>query len=131
MISPRRWQVSARSLRGGLMQVDNRPVPKAVDPGALLRTLRAFKKGDFSVRLRQRYTGVAGEIVDTLNELIELAGGMSGEFDRISKVVGKEGRLAQRATIRDAGGEWSSCIESVNALIADLVQPTTEVGRVI
>ncbi|HVU50333.1 MAG TPA: response regulator [Polyangia bacterium] len=109
----------------------NQLFSETLDQGTLLRTLRAFKKGDFSVRMRQRYTGVAGEIVDTLNEIIELNDGMSGEFDRISKVVGKEGKLAQRATMQSATGEWSSCIESVNALIADLVQPTTEVGRVI
>src|SRR5262245_47297872 len=85
-----------------------------LDQGALLRTLRAFKKGDFSVRMRQRYTGVPGEIVDALNEIVELNESMANEFDRISKVVGKEGKLAERARMRDAGGEWSSCIESVN-----------------
>src|SRR5437762_211498 len=30
-----------------------------------------------------------------------------------------------------ATGSWSECIDSVNTLIADLVQPTTEVARVI
>jgi len=113
------------------MQAVKRSMPDVIDPGMLLRTLRAFKKGDFSVRVPQRYTGVAAEITDALNEIIELNEGMSNEFDRISKVVGKEGKLGQRATMRDAGGEWNSCVESVNALIADLVQPTTEVGRVI
>jgi HAMP domain-containing protein/CheY-like chemotaxis protein/signal transduction histidine kinase len=113
------------------MHVARQSTTETLDKGDLLRTLRAFKKGNFSVRMRQRYTGIAGEIVDALNEIVELNEGMAAEFDRISKVVGKEGKLAQRATMRDAGGEWSSCVESVNALIADLVQPTTEVGRVI
>ena len=113
------------------MQVVKRSMSDALDTGVLLRTLRAFKKGDFSVRMSQRYTGVAAEIVDALNDIIELNEGMADEFDHISKVVGKEGKLAQRASLREAGGEWNSCIESVNALIADLVQPTTEVGRVI
>src|SRR5262245_14883194 len=99
MISPQRRLLAARSPRGGLMNVDKRPLAQTVDSSALLRTLRAFKKGDFSVRLRQRYTGVAGEIVDTLNEIIDLSAGMSGEFDRISKAVGKEGKLAQRAAL--------------------------------
>src|SRR6185503_4150561 len=31
----------------------------------------------------------------------------------------------------DVDGSWASSIESVNTLIGDLVQPTTEVGRVI
>ncbi len=113
------------------MQVAKQSLSSNLDAGALLRTLRAFKKGDFSVRMSERYSGVALEIVETLNEIIELNEGMSNEFDRIAKVVGKEGKLAQRATLREGGGSWSSCIESVNDLIADLVQPTTEVGRVI
>ena len=39
--------------------------------------------------------------------------------------------MGQRAAISGAGGAWRQCIESINELIADLVQPTTEVGRVI
>jgi HAMP domain-containing protein len=113
------------------MQTAKHSVSDVLDTGLLLRTLRSFKKGDFSTRLPDRYTGVAGEIVDAVNDIIELNQGMAYEFDRISKVVGKEGKLSQRATLRDAGGSWTSCLESVNDLIADLVQPTTEVGRVI
>src|SRR4030095_16177187 len=46
-------------------------------------------------------------------------------------VVGKEGRLGQRAALPNARGAWQSCVESLHELIVDLVQPTTEVGRVI
>src|SRR5207245_2764844 len=53
------------------------------------------------------------------------------EFDRVATVVGKEGRIRQRASLPMATGSWSECIDSVNTLIADLVQPTTEVARVI
>jgi HAMP domain-containing protein/CheY-like chemotaxis protein/signal transduction histidine kinase len=113
------------------MQAVKQSVTDVLDAGMLLRTLRAFKKGDFAARLPDKYTGVAGEIAEALNEIIELNQGMSDEFRRISKVVGKEGKLVQRATLRDAGGSWNTCLDSVNDLIADLVQPTTEVGRVI
>jgi HAMP domain-containing protein/CheY-like chemotaxis protein/GAF domain-containing protein len=113
------------------MQVAKRTLSNELDAGALLRTLRAFKKGDFSVRMPERYSGLAAEIVETLNEIIELNEGMSDELDRIAKVVGKEGKLGQRATLREQSGSWGSCMSSINDLIADLVQPTTEVGRVI
>ncbi|TMC59622.1 MAG: chemotaxis protein, partial [Chloroflexi bacterium] len=53
------------------------------------------------------------------------------EFERVSLAVGKEGRIAQRAALTGAGGSWAASVSSVNALIGDLVQPTSEVARVI
>jgi len=97
----------------------------------LLRALRAFRNGDFSARLPLDYSGVAGEIAEAFNDVVELNEQMSRELGRINAVVGKEGLLGQRATLRGASGGWASCIDSVNGLIADLVQPTNEVGRVI
>ncbi|HEU5099436.1 MAG TPA: HAMP domain-containing protein, partial [Roseiflexaceae bacterium] len=56
---------------------------------------------------------------------------MTDEFARISTVVGKEGRIAQRATLGAPGGSWGACVNSVNTLITDLAHPTTEMTRVI
>ena len=56
---------------------------------------------------------------------------MVNEFDRISRTVGKEGKIAQRASIGSTTGDWARCFDSVNSLIGDLVQPSTEVARVI
>jgi HAMP domain-containing protein/signal transduction histidine kinase/CheY-like chemotaxis protein len=56
---------------------------------------------------------------------------MSREFARISNTVGKEGKISQRASLGTVSGGWADCIESVNGLIGDLVQPSTEVARVI
>jgi len=56
---------------------------------------------------------------------------LTQELERISSVVGKEGKINQRATLRHASGGWDSCVDSVNTLITDLAQPTTEVARVI
>ncbi len=107
------------------------PPVEQLPPSAVLRALRAFKRGDFGVRLSLDYTGIGGEIAQAINDVIELNARMAGELQRINIVVGKEGRLGQRASLGDVGGQWVSCVESVNGLIADLVQPTTEVGRVI
>jgi HAMP domain-containing protein len=42
----------------------------------------------------------------------------------------REGKISQRASIGSASGDWAECLDSVNSLIGDLVQPT-EVARVI
>src|SRR5580704_11824017 len=101
------------------------------EANVLLNTLIAFKRGDFAVRMPVDRTGVEGKIADTLNDILELNQKMVHEFDRISRAVGKEGKIAQRASIGSVTGSWAECIESVNSLIGDLVQPSTEVARVI
>src|SRR5262245_18859712 len=106
---------------------EKRPVMEAFRTPELLSTLRAFKKGDFTARIATHYSGVAGEIAELLNDCIERNQAVARELARVSSVVGKEGKLSQRASLRDAGGDWASAIESINELIADLVQPTTEV----
>src|SRR5437879_9340656 len=104
---------------------------ETIDTRLLLKVLSDFKKGDFTTRLPSEQTGLTGKIYDALNEVIELNERMAKEFDRVATVVGKEGRIRQRASLPMATGSWSACIDSVNTLIADLVQPTTEVARVI
>src|SRR5687767_14938368 len=103
----------------------------AVDPQQLLRILKVVRKGDFSARLPLGKPGLAGEVCETLNDIIEQNQALAAELKRISQVVGKEGRLTQRATIGPVTGGWAVCVDSVNSLIGDLVQPTTEVARVI
>src|SRR5262249_20935504 len=106
-------------------------VTESLDTSILLTTLIAFKDGDFSVRLPSDQTGVAGKIADTLNDIFRMNERMAKEFNRISTAVGKEGKINQRATLASGYGGWAECLESVNGLIGDLVQPSTEVARVI
>ncbi|HXN52098.1 MAG TPA: HAMP domain-containing protein [Candidatus Acidoferrum sp.] len=103
---------------------------KTVDTTELLNALVAFKSGDFSVRLPADRTGVGGKIYDALNEIFGQNEQMAEEFARISNAVGKEGKITQRAGSIAKGG-YAACVESVNSLITDLVQPSTEVARVI
>src|SRR5260221_12026656 len=97
----------------------------------LLKTLVAFKRGNFATRMPVDEVGGPGKIADTLNEILELNQKMVSEFARISKAVGKYAKITQRASIGSVTGEWAECVESVNSLIGDLVQPSTEVARVI
>src|SRR5205823_6197001 len=102
-----------------------------LDAKRLLTALAAFKRGDFSARLPADWTGVAGKIADTFNELIRTNQRMTQELERIRRVVGKEGRITQRASLGDVSESWALAIGSINDLIGDLVHPTSEVARVI
>ena len=102
-----------------------------LDPKLLLSVLTAVKKGDFSARMPLDWIGIDGKIADTLNDIIALNDKASLGIDHISKVVGKEGKLATRIPLGSVGGAWARQIESVNTLISDLVWPSTEMARVI
>jgi HAMP domain-containing protein/signal transduction histidine kinase/DNA-binding response OmpR family regulator len=102
-----------------------------LDVKLLLQTLMALKKGDFSARMPSDWTGMPGKIADTLNEIIETNEKMVKVVTDVSRVVGREGRLTQRASVPNMAGGWQTMISSVNTLIDDLVRPTTEMARVI
>ncbi len=102
-----------------------------LDERQLLTALKAYKNGDFSARLPQDWTGLPGKIADTFNDVIRMNQRLTRELARIGRVVGKEGRITQRALLGDASHAWSDAIGSVNNLIDDLVQPMSEMTRVI
>ncbi|UCI09050.1 HAMP domain-containing protein [Mesorhizobium sp. B1-1-8] len=102
-----------------------------LDPRQILNALKAFRNGDFSVRIDNAYDGLSGEIADTFNQIVELNDQVTREFARLSRVVGKDGRIGERGHVRNAKGSWESSVRSVNDLIEDMVQPTAEVARVI
>ncbi|MGH7661815.1 MAG: HAMP domain-containing protein, partial [Vulcanimicrobiaceae bacterium] len=91
--------------------------------------LRSLAKGDFSVRLT---SGVADpELAEAFNDVASQNARLVRELQRISQVVGRDGRLAQRVSLPGAIGDWSTAIDSVNELISDLAHPITETGRVL
>ncbi|MEA2241328.1 MAG: hypothetical protein QOD24_884, partial [Solirubrobacteraceae bacterium] len=102
-----------------------------LDEALLLSVLSDVKDGDFSVRMPLEWTGVGGKIADRLNEVIAANQTLGAELARVSRVVGKEGKLSQRVAFRGSDRAWSESIESVNSLIEDLVRPTSEMQRVI
>ncbi len=102
-----------------------------VDLRLLLTALKRLKKGDFGVRLPMDETVLGAATADAFNEVAELLENSTREFARIGSVVGKEGRISQRASLGGATGSWAAWVHSVNTLIGDLVQPTEEVARVI
>ncbi|WP_020524978.1 HAMP domain-containing protein [Catelliglobosispora koreensis] len=109
-------------------------VDVAHDPEAPWRevalALRAVSSGDFKVRL-PRWDGIHGEIADAFNEVVALQDKRNRELMRISRVVGREGRLTERMDEESFEGAWADGMRAINNLIDDLGRPTTEIARVI
>jgi signal transduction histidine kinase/HAMP domain-containing protein len=102
-----------------------------LDETVLLSVLSEVEDGNFSVRMPLGWTGVAGKIADRLNNVIAANQTLGTELAKVSRVVGKEGKLSQRLALRGSDQVWSATAESVNSLIEDLVRPTSEMQRVV
>ena len=72
-----------------------------------------------------------GKIADAFNDVLGMSERRYGEAARVSRVVGKEGRLRQRIVITGMVGGWADEVQALNTLMDDLVRPTTEVTRTI
>jgi HAMP domain-containing protein/signal transduction histidine kinase/CheY-like chemotaxis protein len=96
----------------------------------LVVALRRLRNGDFSVRLPEGDES-DDEIATLFNEVVGLNQRITDEFERLSRVVGKEGKIGHRALVRGAVGGWETKLQAINELIDDMVQPITEVARVI
>jgi HAMP domain-containing protein len=102
-----------------------------IDRRQLVSALRALRRGDFTVRLPEDADGMDQEIATLFNEVVGFNQQITQELERLSQVVGKEGKIGQRARVRGASGGWETKLRAVNELIDDMVQPTAEVARVI
>ena len=102
-----------------------------LDEVVLLGVLADVERGDFSARMPLEWTGVAGKIADRLNNVIAANQTLGIELAKVSRLVGKEGKLSQRLVLPGSDQVWSDSAQSVNSLIEDLVYPTSEMQRVV
>jgi signal transduction histidine kinase/CheY-like chemotaxis protein len=92
----------------------------------ILRALRALKMGDFDFRMSVDPGATDGEIAGLFNEIVEMNVAMAAELARLRDQVGKKGQIDRRASIDGATGSWAQCMESINALVGDLVHPASD-----
>jgi HAMP domain-containing protein/signal transduction histidine kinase/DNA-binding response OmpR family regulator len=97
----------------------------------LLSAMLSFQDGDFGVRLPTDLTGLDGKIADAFNGIVAVSERRARETARVSRAVGKEGKLKQRMAVPGAIGGWADEVAAINMLIDDLVWPTTEVTRAV
>ncbi len=96
----------------------------------LLGALRAVARGDFTVKLPRNWDGIDGDIAEAFNEVVSMDARTLTEIDRISTVVGHDGRLGQRADLQ-VPGSWGAKLVAINRLIDDLTHPIAETNRVL
>ncbi|WP_092381219.1 HAMP domain-containing protein [Micromonospora phaseoli] len=96
----------------------------------LAEALRRVRRGDLKVRLPRR-SGTAGEVADAFNDVVSLQERQHLDLRRISRIVGRDGRLTERLDEEGLDGSWADGQRAVNSLIDDLGRPTTEIARVI
>ena len=113
------------------MQVVERHPTSTDEITVILGALSALKRGDATVRLPAEWHGVLGRVADVFNDVVERNQRMTQELERLSTIVGKQGKLGKRGSLGDVTGFWATSIDSVNQLIDDLVHPTSETARVI
>ncbi|MDR3081286.1 MAG: HAMP domain-containing protein, partial [Streptomyces sp.] len=106
----------------------------AVDTAALNRLLTALmsmRDGNFRRRLPVSGDGVMSEIAAAFNEVADRNLHLTGELARVRRMVGREGKLAERLETGACEGSWAAAIDASNALVDDLVRPVSEVSRVL
>ena len=120
---------NAKSNGRAVTAVESEPV--SADLSVILASLQTMRDGDFSVRLPGNWTGLAGKIADTFNDIVTANQQMAKELKRVGQVVGKEGRTRERMRFHLPKAAWGEMEVSVNTLVDDLLRPTTEVTRAI
>ncbi len=106
-------------------------IESTLDMRLLLATLTAYRNGDFSARMPVDWTGLPGKVADMVNEIIDMSSATVNEFERMEKLVGKQGKVGERIELPMMRGAWERLVDSSNTLANDLITPMNEMIRVI
>jgi len=110
---------------------DDGPSVDARELRRLLAALRSVRDGDFTVRLADSGDPLLGEIAVTLNDIAARQERFTTEVARVAVTVGREGQYTDRVSLGEVSGGWATTVNAINSLITDMMQPTTEVARVL
>src|SRR3954470_11695124 len=108
----RKLQAEAVSVRAGDDPTEE-GISDTFDKRLVLKALIAARDGDFSSRLPSEWTGLDGKIADSFNEIMLANQTMERELDRVSTVVGKQGKIRQRVSFTARPGAWRGMEQSV------------------
>ncbi len=119
--------------RAGLVRSErqSRSIIYRADLDRLREGLRRTRDGDFSIRLGTSDDPEVAELFELFDDSASLRAALTDEIVRVSRTVGREGQMGERVHLEAAGGGWGLTVDALNSLIADVLQPTTEVARVL
>src|SRR5437868_13592258 len=84
--------------------------------GRLEHAMHAAAAGDFSVRLPARRKDDIGRLESAFNQMAARNAALEAELVRVAEIIGREGRMTERARLHGATGGWSTAVDSVNGL---------------
>ena len=96
-----------------------------------MQGLQAVRGGDFSARLPTDQIGLPGKIADAFNDIVSANERMAQQLESVGQIVGREGKTRRRVRLGVTSGAWGEMEGSVNALMDDLLWPTTAVTHAI
>jgi hypothetical protein len=92
---PRDARTASRSAGDG-----DGAVIAAADLQPLLEALQAAARGEQAPRLDARKRGLVGRLNKAFNATSDVRERTLGEIDRVAAVIGREGRLTERAAVK-------------------------------
>jgi CheY-like chemotaxis protein/HAMP domain-containing protein len=97
----------------------------------LLEALRGLGAGNFETRLFLDGDPLMTEISEAFNTIARTNGRVMEETVRVSTQVGQDGATNVRIQAGELKGDWGTTVAAINSVISDLVQPTSEIARVL
>jgi diguanylate cyclase (GGDEF)-like protein len=87
-----------------------------------LSVLRDAGNGDLTARMAAGRTGLAGQVVDGLNEIIASIEEFERQLARVSRAVGRDGHHDKRVELESDGRAMHASAAAVNGLIDELIR---------
>jgi signal transduction histidine kinase/HAMP domain-containing protein len=103
----------------------------AAEVAEAVRTLRSVRDGDLRRRLDVRPGSPLAQLAVVVNEIVDREQALHAELGRVSRAVGRDGRLGSRVAPGPGGGAWQRTVESVNGMLDALVLPMQQSGQVV
>ncbi len=107
------------------------PAVDEVQLRRLLAAMTAMRDGNFRRRLTVPGDGVLAELFGVYNDIADRQQHLASELSRVHRVVGVEGRHAERLDVGIGEGAWATSVDDANALVTDLVRPANELAHVV
>jgi HAMP domain-containing protein/CheY-like chemotaxis protein len=105
--------------------------PTPLSQRDLLSALRALRRGDFSVRLPEHYTGIDAQIVATLNEITQTADELERDAKETFDAVANAGRTKVRLKRAGMTGGWRRYVDDANAALDRLTSHMRNMAAVV
>ena len=90
------------------------PTSRCAELEQLLAALNAAPTATSGSRFPVRGKGMAVDLNRAFNELADRREALSKEIGRVGRVIGREGRMTERAATAGADGSWRETVTSLN-----------------